>query len=81
MSTLKLGTPDSDLSMSVTKILPWDKTVEFTINPPSPFSHAMTLYAPSAHVSFEPMSADSSLGDMRINNADGQTMFIIRGGQ
>ena len=81
MSKLKLGTPESDLSMSVTKVLPWDRTVEFTITPPSPFSHAMTLYVPSSHVSFDSLSTKSSLGDMRISNADGDTMFIIRGEQ
>lgn len=80
MSTLKLGTPHSDLRMSVLEVTPHSKMVEFTISPPSPLSHAMTLYAPEAHVSFEPLS-DTCLGDMRVSNSNGDTMFLIKGEQ
>jgi hypothetical protein len=76
---LKFGTPDSSLSMTVTDIKPVKRALEFTINPPSTFSHAMTLYAPLAHVSFEPLSDNTRLGDMRITNGNGSIMFLIKG--
>lgn len=76
-SSLRFGTPKADLLMSVSSIRQSRGIVEFEVHPPSPFSHAMTLYAPASQVEVRSLGDNHLLGDMYVFDSNDKTMFVL----